>query len=187
MRSLAEILARKYDEPPRPQPARHNEPSDEEKKRSALALFKEARPIAGTLAERYLRGDSAASISTCCRTSTTCCTFIRVARSSRNSSSPCLLALFRDIVTDAPRAILRIAIADDLTKFGMLSLGSTTGAAMKISPDSEVMQGLCVAEGLETALSAMTIEHRGTWLRPMWALGGTSGLRFFPCCRVSSD
>jgi Toprim domain len=174
----SEILARSYAEPPRTQ-SPHNEPSEQDKRRSALELFKEAQPFGGTMAASYLREtrridlDVLPGLDHILRFHP-CCPF------KPKQFRPCLLALWRDIVTDKARAILRIAIADDLTKLGMLSLGSTTGAAMKISPDSEVTQGLCIAEGLETALSAMMIEHRGAWLWPMWALGGTSGLLSFP-------
>jgi hypothetical protein len=173
-----EILARRYDEPPRTQPQRR-ELSDQDKQRSALALFSEAPPIAGTLAERYLREtrridlDVLPDLAHVLRFHA-CCPF------KSGERHRCLLSLYRDIITDKPRAILRIAIAEDLTKLGALALGPTLGAAMKVSPDDAVTDGLCVAEGLETALSAMMVEHRGTWLRPMWALGGTSVLYSFP-------
>jgi hypothetical protein len=172
-----EILARSYDQPPRTQPP-HNKPSNQDKQRSALEQFREATPIAGTMAECYLRETRRINLDVLPNLDHLlrfhpCCPF------KPKQRQPCLLVLWRDIFTDEARAILRIAIAEDLKKLGMLSLGSTYDAAMKISPDSEVTQGLCVAEGLETALSAMMIEHRGTWLRPMWALGGTPGLRGF--------
>jgi hypothetical protein len=93
---------------------------------------------------------------------------------------PCLLALFRDIFTDQARAIQRIAITRDWKKLGGRSLGPTSGAAIKLSPDSEVTRGLCIAEGLETALSAATIVHDGTALAPIWATGGKGGLTNFP-------
>jgi hypothetical protein len=174
-----EILARSYAEPPRKDDPPHSEPSDQDKRRRALELFRETTLIAGTMAERYLREtrridlDVLPSLDHILR-------FHPCGPFKPKQFRPCLLALWRDIFTDKARAILRIAIAEDLKKLGMLSLGSTTGAAMKLTPDSEVTQGICVAEGLETALSAMMVEHRGAWLRPMWALGGTSGLLSFP-------
>lgn len=172
-----EILAQRYDQPPRPGTPR--EISDQDRWRSAINLYQEARPISGTLAEAYLRQtrridlDILPNLDHVLRFHPSC-PFKPMRR------HPCLLALYRDIITDVPRAILRIATDGDLTKLGMLSLGPTRGAAIKLSPDAEVTTGLCVAEGLETALSAMMVEDDGAWLRPMWALGGTSGLLTFP-------
>lgn len=173
----SEILARTYIEPRRPVPPR-KELSAEDRRRRALALFKEARPIGGTLAERYLRQtrridlDALPSLDHALRFHPSC--------PFGDERHPCLLALFRDVHNDEPRAIQRIAIASDLSKIGGMAYGSTFDAAIKLSPDDAVTDGLCVAEGVETALSAMLIERRGAWLRPMWALGGTSGLINFP-------
>jgi hypothetical protein len=89
----SEILARSYDEPPRTQPP-HKEPSDQDKRRSALALFKEARPIAGTIAERYLCEtrridlDALPNLDHVLRFHA-CCPF------RPQQSRPCLLALWR--------------------------------------------------------------------------------------------
>jgi hypothetical protein len=174
----AEILAQTYDQPPRSQ-SPHRELSGTEKHRSALALYDEAKPFRGTRAEAYLREtrcidlDALPDLSHVLRFHPSC-----PFRPGQRQS--CLLALFRDIVTDAPRAIQRIAIARDLTKIDALALGPTSGAVIKLSPDEEVLQSLCAAEGVETGLSAMMMAHRGAWLRPMWVLGGTSGLLGFP-------
>ena len=67
-----------------------------------------------------------------------------------------MLALFRDIESDRPQAIQRIALGGDLKKIGSLSLGPTRNAAIKIYDHAAVAGGLCIAEGLETALSGRT-------------------------------
>ena len=91
-----------------------------------------------------------------------------------------MLALFRDIESDRPQAIQRIAIGGDLKKIGSLSLGPTRNAVIKIYDHAAIASGLCIAEGLETALSGPTIEFRGTVLAPIWATGGTETMRAFP-------
>jgi hypothetical protein len=88
--------------------------------------------------------------------------------------------LFRDIESDRPQAIQRIAIGGDLKKIGSLSLGPTRNAAIKIYDHAAIAGGLCIAEGLETALSGPTIQFRGTALAPIWATGGSETMRAFP-------
>jgi hypothetical protein len=46
---------------------------------------------------------------------------------------------------------------------------------VRLSPDEEVLEGLFIAEGLETALAAMSIG-----LRPMWSTGSSGVLAAFP-------
>ena len=88
--------------------------------------------------------------------------------------------MFRDIESDRPQAIQRIAIDRDLKKIGSLSLGPTRNAAIKIYDHAAITSGLCIAEGLETALSGPTIQYRGTVLAPIWATGGSETMRAFP-------
>jgi hypothetical protein len=100
----------------------------------------------------------------------------------------CLLALRRDIRTDEPRAIQRIALVDkhimqmtftEFTKGGgeiaRRTLGPKTGTAIKLSSDEMVTQGLTVGEGLETVLAGMV---KG--FRPAWVLGDADNLKNFP-------
>jgi hypothetical protein len=56
-----------------------------------------------------------------------------------------------------------------------LMLGPTAVAAIKLTPDEAIEQGLCVAEGLETSLSL----YLHGW-RPMWALGSAGAIRSLP-------
>jgi hypothetical protein len=94
---------------------------------------------------------------------------------------PCLIALVRDIVTDAPKAIQRTALGPDGRKIDRRSLGPTRGAAVKLWEDAAVTYGLVIGEGLETVAAAATrIERRGTLLQPAWALIDRINLRDFP-------
>jgi putative DNA primase/helicase len=79
---------------------------------------------------------------------------------------PCMVTLFRDIATDRPVAIQRTALTPDGAKIGRMTLGPSAGAALKLTPDADVLGGVHVAEGFESALAAMLIAGVGAWLRP---------------------
>jgi hypothetical protein len=88
---------------------------------------------------------------------------------------PAIVALFRDISTDDPRAIHRIALTPDGRKIGRMMLGPVDGAAIKITADEDVTMALTVGEGLETALAGMVFGFA-----PAWALGSADAIRKFP-------
>jgi putative DNA primase/helicase len=88
---------------------------------------------------------------------------------------PCMLAIMRDIHNNEPRAIYRTALTSTAEKIGRMALGPKTGAAVKLSPDEEVTQGLAIGEGVETVLSGM---HLG--FCPAWALGDAAAVKNFP-------
>jgi hypothetical protein len=56
-----------------------------------------------------------------------------------------------------------------------LSLGPIGGGAIKLDPDEDVEQGLCIGEGVETCLSGRQIG-----LRPVWSAVNTGGVKNFP-------
>jgi putative DNA primase/helicase len=105
------------------------------------------------------------------------------------SRHDCLLALRRDIHTDEPRAIQRIALPDmhimqrmTFTEFvaagrgiARRTLGPKIGTAIKLSSDEMVTLGLTTGEGLETVLAGMV---RG--FCPAWALGDADCVESFP-------
>ena len=138
----------------------------------ASVWWRESIPIDGTLAARYLceaRGLS-----------------IPVGVSGRvlrfhprcpfgETKHPCMIALYRDVITDEPRAIHRTALTSAGEKIDRKAWGSTAGAAIKLSANAEVAAGLTVAEGLETAIAGMKFE-----LTPAWALGCADAIRTFP-------
>lgn len=73
-------------------------------------------------------------------------------------------------------AIRRTYIAPNLSKVGKAkTLGSPVGGVVRLSHDADVLEGLHLAEGLGSALAAMSIG-----LRPMWATGSTSIMAKFP-------
>ena len=88
---------------------------------------------------------------------------------------PCMVTAFRSIVDDTLVAIQRTLLAEDGKKLGRMTLGPCGGAAIKLTADEDVGQGLHVGEGFETTLTAYTLDFR-----PVWALGSASAIGDFP-------
>ena len=88
---------------------------------------------------------------------------------------PMLIGLYRDIVTNEPCGVHRTALSATGTKIGRKYLGRKAGAAIKLTADEEVTQGLTIGEGIETTLSGMILG-----LAPAWALGDAGELGRFP-------
>jgi hypothetical protein len=86
-----------------------------------------------------------------------------------------LVALFRNIRTDAPQAVLRTFIDEQGKKIGRKFLGPVADAAVKLDRDEDVLEGLHVCEGVETGLAARQYN-----LRPCWALGTAGAIERFP-------
>jgi putative DNA primase/helicase len=88
---------------------------------------------------------------------------------------PCLLALYRSIIGDEPRAIMRTALTPDGLKIGRMALGPVNAMAIKLWNDVDETMALTVGECLETTLAGMEIG-----LAPAWVLGGPSAIATFP-------
>jgi phage/plasmid primase-like uncharacterized protein len=164
--------------PPRP---RNPDPDTDADRNSRLALpiWEAARSIRGTLAERYLVHirnidiDQLIELDDVLRFAPDC--------PFGGGRSPCLIAIVRDVVTDAPKAIQRTALRPDGRKIARRSLGPKKSSAIKLWADAEVTQGLVIGEGMETVAAAATrIDHRGTLLQPAWALIDSANLSGFP-------
>jgi DNA polymerase len=142
----------------------------------ALRLWDDAQSIANTLAARYLvetrRIDLAGlppDIDSALRFHP-CCPFgpgIRI---------PCLLALLRDVTTDAITGIHRIGLTNEARKIDRRMLGRT--GAVKFWPPGPQ---LVVGEGIETVLAAATcIPFQDAPLRPAWPLVSSHALSRLP-------
>lgn len=156
------------------------------KREIAGSLWQEARPIGGTIAERYLAGRN-----------------IRLTEDARSGDAlrfhpacpfrlesgdtvrlPAMLASMVNIATNAFQGIHRTALQPDGSGKATLPglhdprkmLGSNKGACVKLSPDAHVTRGLGIAEGLETALSV--IGNFG--FSPVWSLLTAGALARFP-------
>jgi CHC2-type zinc finger protein/Toprim domain-containing protein len=143
--------------------------SDQEKTERALRIWDDASEVNGTLAETYLRrrglelpeDDEALRFFSPCPFGDT--------------RYPALIALFRNIHTDEPKAILRTALTSGGFLIGKRMLGRVGGCAVKLDPDGNVGQGLVIGEGVETCLAA-----RKLGFRPAWAVGSAGAIRSFP-------
>jgi len=140
--------------------------------RQAMELWNEGRPVAETIAARYLaiRGiaESADIDGEVLRFHPSC-------PYGEKARRPCMLALLRDVRTNEPCAIQRTALSKAGEKIDRMILGPKSRAAIKLSADEDVTMGLMVGEGLETVLSAMQLGFS-----PAWALGDAGNVRAFP-------
>jgi Toprim domain-containing protein len=165
-------------------------PSDNLVSRSrASELWREAVPIGGTHAARYLEWRHV--LEPALEADDSVLRFHPNCWFGKGVRQPCMLALMREIESNEPCAIQRIALTQSMmravsqmtftefaqagNKVARMALGPKTGTAIKLSPDDEVTQELAIGEGLETVLAAMQLGFC-----PAWALGGTSGIRKFP-------
>jgi hypothetical protein len=94
---------------------------------------------------------------------------------------PAMVCLVRNIVSNEPQAIHRTALAANGTaikrngKTFRMSLGAIAGGAIKIDPDEDVTQGVCIGEGFETCLAGRKM---GLW--PVWSAVSIGGIKNFP-------
>ncbi len=138
----------------------------------ALRLWDEAAPIVGTLAEGYLRETRRLTLPP--HVAPRVLRFHPRCPFGEGARQPCLLALYRDVVTDQPRAIMRTALTPDGRKIDRKALGNIAGAAIKLSDDADVSTGLTIGEGLETVLAGLM-----QGFAPAWALGSVGGIAKF--------
>jgi putative DNA primase/helicase len=88
---------------------------------------------------------------------------------------PGMVALFRDIRTNAPCGIHRTFLDEAGAKLGRKMLGRARDAAIKIDADEDVTLGLHIGEGIETCLAAWF-----AGFHPVWALGSATAIAAFP-------
>jgi putative DNA primase/helicase len=88
----------------------------------------------------------------------------------------CIIGVMTDPITALPTgAISRTYIDENLQKVGKAKTLGSPGGVVRLSPDEDVTYGLFLAEGLETAATAMAKEHR-----PIWSTGSTAHMKAFP-------
>jgi DNA polymerase len=159
-----------------------NRSSDARTLASALRLWELAQPIAGTPAIRYLadvRGIDVDALPTNIETVLRWhprCPF------GPGVTQPSLIALYRDVESDAPAGIHRIAVTPEALAGGKVerrTLGRwPTPRAIKLWP---VTAQLFLGEGIETVLAAATrMQYRDAPMQPAWAAGASGNLAKFP-------
>ena len=157
-----------------PPPKRDPKADEIVRRNAALIIWNQAVDPRGTLVEKYLNGrgldlpEEAA--------------FEAIRFHPRGiDHRPGMICLVRHIVTNEPQGIHRTALASDGTaierkgKTYRKSFGTLTDGAIKLDPDEDVTQGLCIGEGVETCLAG---RQRG--FRPVWAAISTHGIATFP-------
>jgi len=137
---------------------------------SALRLWREAVNPVGTLVERYL---AKRDLVLPCQSMDD----IRFHPSCPFGTArlPCMLAIFRDIRSNEPRAIHRTALTPEGEKIDRKVLGPKKGCAIKLTPDEDVEYGLTISEGIETALAGIALGFT-----PAWAVGDAGSIAKFP-------
>jgi putative DNA primase/helicase len=157
----------------RPQRAGGEDDAIEDRRRFAIELWREAMPIAGTVAALYLANrrilDLDPGIDGEVLRFHPSCPYDRGVR------YPCMIALLRDIRSDQPRGIQRTALTPTGEKIGRRTLGPKSGCAIKLSGDADVADHLTIGEGCETVLSGMLLGYQ-----PAWAVGDAGELGAFP-------
>ena len=153
----------------RPTP-RQTVDDDEKRINQALAIWCEARPLYGTIAESYLRSryiDVPTEAVDVLRFHPFCPWQI--------GTRPAMVALVRDIITNEPCAIHRTALTVDGRKLDRPKLlGPSAGGAIKLSSD-HVTGELTIGEGIETTLSAIILGFK-----PAWSVIDAGGIAKFP-------
>jgi putative DNA primase/helicase len=86
-----------------------------------------------------------------------------------------IISVMTEMITAEPTGAISRTYIHEGRKVGKAkTLGSPAGI-IRLSEDADVLEGLHIAEGLETALAGMSIG-----LRPMWAAGSTALMAKFP-------
>ena len=155
--------ARRVGSPHRP------DPIDATRTEAALAVWRSAKPAAGTLVESYLasRGLHGSRPATTLR-------FHTGLKHPSGGIWPVMVALVTRGPDDAPLAIHRTFLARDgkgkaPVEPSKMMLGPCRGGALRLAEPATV---LMVGEGIETCLAAMLATGH-----PAWAALSTSGLR----------
>ncbi|MBN8966170.1 MAG: hypothetical protein J0H89_12520, partial [Rhizobiales bacterium] len=143
------------------------DPTQDDRIRFALDIWQQSTDPRGTVVERYLAGrgldlDDAISGNV-----------LRHHPSLRydGSTTAGMVALYRDIATNAPCGIHRTFLNRGGRKLDRKMLGRAKGAAIKLDDDVDVTLGLTIGEGIETTMSA-----RVAGLKPAWALGSADAI-----------
>lgn len=136
----------------------------------AIGIWCDVQPLRGTIAEKYLNSrcievpDEALDV-----------LGFHTACPWDGSTVPALVALVRDIITGEATGIHRTALTPDGGKLGRKVLGPKSGGAIKLSSESLITTELTIAEGIETALSAVMFGYR-----PTWSVVDAGGIKSFP-------
>src|SRR5262245_44674778 len=147
----------------------------------ARQTWNAAEPLLGSIGERYLAETRAIDISKLPPTIHDVLRFHPHCAFGAGTRRPCVLALMRDPVTDAPVGIHRIGLMEvngKVDRIRRMALGRL--GVVKLWPlngDTQLVAG----EGIETTLAAATrISYHGAPLTPAWSTVARGGLAHLP-------
>jgi DNA polymerase family A/Toprim domain/CHC2 zinc finger len=155
--------------------------SAEEKYAYVMRLWTEARALIGSLAEHYLCETRGIDVSKLPPTIHDALRFHPRCAFGARMYQPCLIALMRNPLTDAPVGIQRIGLAvknGAVIKLDRMALGRM--GVVKLWPLNGDRR-LVVGEGIETVLAAATrVPYHGAPLVPAWSAVARDGLGQLP-------
>ena len=156
---------------PAPRQTVDDDGDDEKRIEQALTIWCEARPLTGTIAEKYLR-------SRCIEVPDEALEVLRFHPRCpwEIGTRPAMVALIRDIITDEPTGIHRTALSADGSKIAPKALGLKGGGAIKLSPLMGAGSELLIGEGIETTLSASILGFGS----PAWSVIDAGEMSRFP-------
>jgi hypothetical protein len=191
MKAANVALAQHLDEaeaaPSRPAPAATDAPRDDDRDARALIFARqiafELRPILGSPGETYFR-DARKIVTSAIedvleRTDGvgwhSAVYFNEPGHALHGRKLGAIISVMTDMITAEPTGAISRTYIHEGRKLGKAkTLGSPAGI-IRLSEDADVLEGLHIAEGLESAFSAMS---KG--FRPMWATGSTALMAKFP-------
>lgn len=137
----------------------------------AKRIWEEAKPIKGSLAEKYLFQQRGLRLDSDRDWSDTLRFHPKLRLEGKNT--PGMVALMRDIETSRPRAIQRTFLSKDGLKITRRMLGPAKGRAVML--DRLDGTSLAIGEGLESTLSGRVFGYC-----PAWAVGSAGAIAAFP-------
>lgn len=169
--------------PPAPCPV-EKKPETKETVENARAIWREAIRAVGSPVERYLASRSLTLPATPVLRFHPACP-------RGKERLPAMIALLTDASTGEPRGIHRTFLRPDGSgkADGQSKMMLGNGGVVRLVPDENVTTGLGIAEGIETAMSAMQIAG---WV-PVWAATSAGAISTFPvldgieCLTIFSD
>jgi hypothetical protein len=146
-----------------------------------MSIWNAAVPLRGTIGERYLAETRGIDVDKLPPTIHEALRFHPHCVFGRGERHPCIIALMRDPLTNAPVGVHRIGLAQvngAITKLDRMALGRM--GVVKLWPVNGDGR-LVIGEGIETTLAAATrISFRGASLTPAWSAVAKGGLGRLP-------